>query len=303
MKILVLGGGNSIEREVSFRSARAVSTALRQAGFKVSEADPADGLKILDSLEPDTIVFPILHGAGGEDGEIQKALESRGLPYLGTVSEASVICFDKNLARQVYQKVGLPIASGEKVTKDSYQASLLTKKPHVLKVAKGGSSIGTLIVRNPAKTTLAQIEEVFKLDSEAVVEELIIGIEITVPVFDNKALPVIEIKPPLNPGWFDYFSKYSGVTQELCPPASINSELQTQAQRFAEEAHKALGCRHLSRTDLIVKSDNSMVLLETNVIPGLTDQSLYPKAAAAAGMSMPELTKAFVGLVKRDYGL
>lgn len=138
------------------------------------------------------------------------------------------------------------------------------------------------------------------MDPTAVIEELIEGVEITVPVLDNKALPVIEIKPP--PGdEFDYDNKYNGETEEICPPVSVSKELQRVAQDYAEKAHAMLGCRHLSRSDFIVASDGRVVMLELNTMPGMTDQSLYPKSAKVAGIDFPELMKKFASLVKRDF--
>lgn len=301
MKIVVLGGGNSTEREVSLRSAKAVSNALIAAGFEVINLDPIDPT-VLDSISPSTIVFPILHGNNGEDGVIQREMEGRNLSYLGSDSKTSRVCFDKGLAREAFQVAHLPIAKGAVVTKDTYKTHLLAQKPHVLKVAEGGSSIGTYIVHNPKKTDEKKVAEVFKLDEKAILEELIEGVEITVPILDGRALPVIEIKPPRNEE-FDYLNKYNGKTQEICPPVSINKTTQRQAQQYAELAHKALSCRHLSRVDFIVKPDNSMVTLEINTMPGMTDRSLYPLGAQAAGFEFPKLMTKFVEIVKRDYGL
>jgi D-alanine-D-alanine ligase len=302
MQILVLGGGNSPEREVSLRSAAAVTKALQTAGLTASQADPQDGFSCLDELEKDTIVFPILHGAEGEDGVIQAELEKRQIPYLGTDSIASAICFDKAQAREVLQRAGVPVAAGAEVTDADYSDHPFTKKPHVLKVSRGGSSIGTYIVADTSKIDQAKVAEVFSLDSKAVIEELVEGVEITVPVLDNTALPVIEIRPPEN-AEFDYENKYNGKTRELCPPESVDEETQKRAKELAEKVHEVLGCRHLSRIDMIVRSNKEMVVLEANTMPGMTDQSLYPKSAAIAGMPMSELVKKFVELVKHDYNL
>lgn len=295
---MVLGGGDSPERDVSLRSASAVSRALKIAGYEVIEADPKNGIEALDGFNG--IVFPILHDKGGEDGQIQAELEERHLPFLGTESNASAVCFDKSSARRILLAAGLPMAAGGMVNKETYFNHELTTNPHVLKVARGGSSIGTYIIRDPKNVDKYKIGEVFDLDDRAIIEELIEGIEITVPVFDTNALPVIEIKPPTDTE-FDYENKYNGATQELCPPVSVSEDLQRQAQYLAEQVHSALGCRHLSRADIIVKKDGSMIVLETNTMPGMTDQSLYPKSASVNGQDMPGLMRNFVDLVKRDY--
>lgn len=302
MNILVLGGGNSPERDVSLRSAKAVAAAARQAGFEVQEADLANGHDILNDLPKSTLVFPILHGAGGEDGTLQKELERRSLPYLGSDSSSSEKCFDKWKTLQKLKAAGIQTPKGVLVTKETYPNQQLSAKPHVLKIVHGGSSIGTLIVRDRTKLKSEQVDEIFEMENQAVLEELVDGIEITVPVLDQTALPPIEVVPPQG-GEFDYQNKYSGASQELCPPPSLTKEQIKVAQRLAEKVHKTMGCRHLSRTDTIMRPDGTFVALEINTIPGLTDQSLFPKAAAVGGLSMPQLVQRFVEMIVRDYHL
>lgn len=300
MQILVLGGGNSPEREVSLRSAAAVVAGLRAAGFEVVEADPKNGWACLDNLPKDTLVFPILHGAKGEDGQVQKMLEDRQIAFLGSGSEASHNCFDKAIAKKLMAKNCILLVPGEVVDAESYRQSKLAQKPHVLKVLRGGSSIGTLIVRDPASVNKDEVAKVFTYDDKAVVEELIIGTEITVPLIDGKALPVIEIVPPVN-AEFDYENKYNGASQELCPAKSVDESIQKQAQEIAEKVNGILGSRHLCRVDMMINKDGQIFVLENNTMPGMTNQSLYPKSAAVAGLPMPDLMKKFVELVKRDY--
>lgn len=299
MKITVLGGGDSPEREVSLRSSAAVAEALATEGYEVERLDPKD-IEVLNSIPGGSIVFPILHGYHGEDGFIQAELEERKLPYLGSGSKASADCFDKWKTRELLKQSGLPVALGEHVDKATYPNSQLKKGPHVLKAVGGGSSIGTYIVRDPGAVSEAAVNGVFAVSDMAVVEELVEGVEITVPILDGTALPVIEIQPPKEQE-FDYENKYNGLTQELCPPVSISGEVQKTAQVLAEKAHTVLGCRHLSRVDMIVRPDNSMVILEINTMPGMTDQSLFPKSARAAGIEFPALMSRCVEMVRRDY--
>jgi len=296
MQVIVLGGGNSPERAVSLRSSKAVAAALREAGYEVIEKDPADGIEFLDDLPKDCIVFPILHGAEGEDGSIQLELENRGLKFLGSGSESSRNCFDKDEARKILVSQGIKMPEAGVVSFETYSSHPLKTKPHALKAARGGSSIGTYLVKDPENIDEAKVKEVFDLDNKAVIEELIVGPEITVPVLGEKALPVIEIIPPES-GEFDYENKYNGQTQELIPSINVSEEKQKEAQELAEAVHKIMGCRHLSRTDIMMSSAGDLFVLEINTIPGMTDQSLYPKAAAAAGLSMPELMKEFIKLI------
>lgn len=302
MKILVLGGGDSPEREVSLRSAKTVAKAARHAGFEVQEADPRDEPRILDGLLGDTIIFPILHGAYGEDGGIQKEFENRGLPFLGSDSKSSANCFDKWMTRQKLTEAGIQMPPAVLVSRDSYPDQALSEKPHVLKVQRGGSSIGTIIHLEAGQISDSQLDELFGLDRNALLEEYIEGIEVTVPVLDQRALPVVEIVPPVGE-LFDYDNKYNGRTQELSPPPHVSQDLQRKVQWLAEQAHKIMGCRHLSRVDIIIDKHQEPHILEINTMPGLTDESLYPKAAAVADMTMPQLAAKFAELVKRDYNL
>lgn len=302
MNILVLGGGDSPERDVSLRSAKAVAKAAREAGFEVWEADPANSLSTPDKIPKETIVFPILHGAGGEDGTLQKELEKHSLPYLGSDSGSSERCFDKWHTLQELKAAGIQTPKGVLVTKASYPNEQLSTRPHVLKIVHGGSSIGTLVVRDHSQLRLEQVNKIFEMENQAVLEELINGIEITIPVLDQASLPPIEVVPPQG-GEFDYQNKYSGASQEFCPPPSLTEEQIKSAQLLAEKIHKTMNCRHLSRTDTIMRPDGTFVALEINTIPGLTDQSLFPKAASVAGLSMPQLVRCFVEMVVRDYHL
>lgn len=301
MKVLVLGGGISPEREVSLRSANNVADAARQAGFEVKEADPADGLDVLDGLK-DTLVLPILHGKNGEDGFIQRELEARNLPFLGSDSAASIACFDKWATRLELTHAGIKMPQADFVDEKNYGLSPLAKRHHALKVVHGGSSIGTHIARADEDKDTAAVNQIFAMEDKAVLEELIEGSEITVPVLDGKALPVIEIIPPADEE-FDYDNKYNGRTQELCPPKNVSQELQLKAQELAEKVHRVMGARHLSRVDIMIDKTGKLYVLEINTMPGMTSGSLYPKSAKQAGMDMPALVKKFVGLVQRDYHL
>jgi len=296
MQVVVLGGGNSTEREVSLRSSKAVSNALREAGFDVSDKDPADGLDFLDELPKDSIVFPILHGKGGEDGVLQAELEKREIKFLGSSSEVSKNCFDKATARKILTENGVRMARASIVTIDNFLDDPLYKIPHVLKPARSGSALGASIIRDVKEIDDEKSKETFNFDDKAVLEELIVGPEITVPILGEKALPVIEIIPP-DQAEFDYENRYNGRTEELIPPLNVSEEKQREAQAIAEKVHKVLDCRHFSRVDMMINELGEIFVLEINTIPGMTDQSLFPKSAEAAGMPMPELMKELVRLI------
>jgi len=298
-KVVILGGGNSPEREVSLRSAQAVMDAAQQAGYDVSILDPQSGWSVLDSIALDTVVLPMLHGIGGEDGEVQQELERRKLSFLGTGSTESELAFDKWQTKQLLKGKGISVPNGELVTFDQYRNHPMTKKPHVLKADRNGSSIGVYIVHDPQHLDQKQIEEVFLFGPCALLEELVEGVEITVPVLGVRALPVVEIIPPEGEE-FDYENKYNGETQELCPPQNVSEEQQRLAQKIAEQAHMALGCKHLSRTDIIIDSSGELFVLEVNTTPGMTHQSLFPKSAATAGVSFPDLVEKFVHMAQQE---
>jgi D-alanine-D-alanine ligase len=202
IKVLVLSGGKSEEREVSLRSGASVKAALTQAGYEVGEFDPATPLtrNVLAGYE---VVFPVLHGAGGEDGSLQARLDDFGVRYVGTGAAASALCFDKWRYKQLLLANGLPTPRGALVDEAAFWESELSRSPFALKPHDGGSSIDNLMVRDghqgPDKTT---VSELFKRHPHMLLEELIAGQEITLSVLDQAALPVIEIIPPES-GEFD----------------------------------------------------------------------------------------------------
>lgn len=298
MKILVIGGGISAEREVSLRSAQAVLAAAKkhhQAEFY--DWDGSEAWLLRHTVQFDA-VLPILHGEGGEDGVIQTILEKRGGPYLGSTAAASKLCFDKKKTLELLSSHGIAIPQSQLVTLDEYANSPLYNQPHVLKPYNNGSSVDTFIYPDPTKKDLAAIKTAFGRHSQLLLEEYVAGIEVTVPVLEGKTLPIIEIIPPKN-GVFNFENKYNGRTQELVPPEHISHSLQEKAQALGSQVHKLTGCRHLSRIDMIISKDTPYVL-EVNTLPGMTAESLYPKAATAAGMDFLELVDYFINMVAND---
>lgn len=287
--IVVLAGGTSDERAISLRSGMAVAEALEKAGHRVDTLDPADGLdNLLPQLQKADVVFPALHGAGGEDGVLQKFLEDHGVSYVGPGSKASALCFDKARYVRLLEDNGMPAPKTELVSLEEFQASELSKQPFVLKPNDGGSSIDTFIVRDLATTNDTAIREAFGRHEKLLLQELIEGDEITIAMLGNEPLPTIEIIPPEG-AEFDYENKYNGLTQELCPPQHVSQTLQERGQELAKKIHLLTGCRDISRTDIMVNRAGELYVLETNTIPGLTEESLLPNAAREAGYNMPAL--------------
>ncbi len=293
-RITILAGGSSSERAVSLRSGAAVQTALTSAGYDATIVDPAQPGDEYDSLVRSAdVVFITLHGSGGEDGSIQSWLEERQQRYIGCDSAVSAICFDKWRYKEALRTANIRTPQGELVDRQAFLASPLSHRPFVLKPYDGGSSVDTFIIRDPADYDSSVVLASFERHERMLLEELVIGQELTAGVLIDGALPIVEIVPPTD-GEFDYENKYNGRTRELCPPESLSLDIQTAAQKLALDIHKFVGARDMSRTDMIATESGELYVLETNTIPGLTDQSLFPKAAAAAGFDMPTLVTKLV---------
>lgn len=288
--ILVLSGGISSEREVSLRTGAAVAKALQSKGHNVTVHDLKDGLEGVGSYD---VIFPALHGKGGEDGTIQAELDTLGIPYVGCDAAVSALCFDKWQYIQKMREGGFPLSQSEVIDASSIWQSPIAKKPFVLKPIDGGSSIDTFIVRDVHNIDTDAIDQALSRHAHMLLETLVEGIELTAGVLGDHALPIVEIIPPED-GEFDYENKYNGQTQELCPPQHISPAIQAQAQGLALRVHKFVSCRDLSRTDMIVTPTGELVILETNTLPGMTDQSLFPKAAHADGINMADLVDRLV---------
>lgn len=297
MKVLIVGGGISDEREISLQSSRAVYEAAIAKGYAVDLYD-WDGTEnwLLDHVADFDVVLPIQHGAGAEDGVLQRILEKTGVPFLGSDSKASELCFNKQKSREKYKDLGADIADGRLLTLDEYQQSKLAQRPHVLKPNQDGSSIGVIIVKDPQDAPEEDILKAFNERKTLLVEEFLDGVEITVPILEGKELPIIKIIPPED--GFNYENKYNGSTKEIVDPIDIKTDVKRQALSLGKKVHISLGCRHLSRTDMMICGDR-IYMIETNTLPGMTAQSLFPKAAAAAGLDFPDLVDYFIKLARK----
>jgi D-alanine-D-alanine ligase len=299
LNITVMLGGPSAEREVSLRSGAAVAQALRSLGHTVSKLDPRTPEWTLP--EKADVVFLALHGTYGEDGAVQQQLDKLGVPYTGCGAEASRIAFDKVLTKQCCLKAGVPTAKF--VTANSPEAPFPKNfpPPFVVKPTRQGSSVGLQFV-DRAEGWLGALADALRFDSEVLVEERIVGRETTVGILDGKALPVVEVCP--KKGSYDYTNKYTaGKTEYFCP-ADFDAATTKRIQAAALGAFQAVGGRDYARVDVMVRADGSPVVLEVNTLPGMTETSLLPKAAAAAGMNFSQLCQCMVDLaLKRDVAI
>lgn len=297
MNILVIGGGISDERDASLRSAQSVYDAISTNHQKKLYDWNGEESWLIDNAHIYDVALPILHGDGGEDGQIQRLLESVKLTYLGSGIAASELCIDKQKTQTLLGARGIVIPDQAVVSLDSYMTHPLTKKAHVLKPITGGSSIDTLVVKD-GQLDSKSTRVVFSKHPRMILEECIVGPEITVPVLDGYELPVIEIIPGNE--FFDFETKYDGSSQETCSPDSIDSLVQKKVRDIALACHRLLGCRHLSRVDIMLDKNNNPYVIEVNTMPGLTDQSLFPKAAAYVGLPMPDLVEYFIQLASKS---
>ena len=279
MKVAVLAGGISRERDVSLRSGAAVGKALRSVGVKVLEVDVKErGVKVPQGTD---ICFLCLHGTYGEDGEVQAELESAQMPFTGSGAVASALAFDKLKAKEAMIAAGVPMAESMEWSPENDW-----KAPYVCKPVADGSSFGVFLVREEADIAPTR-KNVGKWKGAMMIERLVVGTEMTVGILGEKALPVVEIRP--GKGFYDTKNKYTaGATQYLCP-APIPKEKAEELQTISLNAHRALGCEVLSRVDLILDQEGKATVLEVNTLPGMTDLSLLPKAGRTAGIDFTSL--------------
>jgi D-alanine-D-alanine ligase len=289
--ITVMLGGPSAEREVSLVTGTAVARALRSLGHRVHELDPQPGNW---DLAPGTeVVFLALHGTYGEDGTVQQELENLGVPYTGCGVEASRLAFDKVLTKQRCVEHGVPTARYQVFDRASKPWPTGWVPPVVLKPVRQGSSVGLQFVREISAWPQA-LAESLKYDTEVLMEEMILGRETTVGILAGVPLPVVEVRP--KQGGYDYRNKYTaGATEYLCP-APFEPGVTSGIQSAALAAFRAIQGRDYARVDVMVRPDGSPVVLEVNTLPGMTETSLLPKAAAAAGMSYEQLCQRMIEL-------
>ena len=302
LRLALIAGGVSAEREVSLRGAAGVEQALNRDRYEVVRYDPATDLARIaaDAANIDA-AFILLHGVHGEDGTIQGFLDLLGIPYQGAGVLGSALAMDKNLAKVMYRLAGLPVAPWVMVEpgdlRDSGRIESAVGLPCVVKPVRQGSSIGMSIVRTRDQLPAA-LELALRHDGEVMVEAFLKGRELTAGVLGNSeltALPLIEIIPDSRFDFFNYEAKYQpGATREVCP-APVSETVRARAQDYALRAHRSLQLRGYSRTDMILVEEE-LYLLETNTIPGMTPTSLLPQAAAEAGLPFAALLDRLIEL-------
>lgn len=284
-RIAVLMGGRSAEREVSFSSGRGVMAALKEEGFDAIEIDPADDLQSqLRAVKPDA-VFNALHGRFGEDGTVQGILEWMRLPYTHSGVLASALAMHKERTKDIYRAAGLPVVKSIVCDRRLAGARHLMEPPYVVKPVNEGSSVGIFIIRKGGNRPPAALgAEDWNLSSEMMVEEFVPGRELTVSVMGEKPLCVTEIMTDLE--FYDYEAKYAPGGSQHVLPAQVPDSVAKDCMEMSVIAHKALGCRGVSRTDFRYDDTTNkprLILLETNTQPGMTPTSLTPEQAAVCG--------------------
>lgn len=300
MTIALLYGGTSGEREISLKSGENAISALREEGFNVVPIDTGKAGFITDLMASDAdVAFICLHGKGGEDGTVQGLCEILGLPYTGSGILASALAMDKERSKIFYSQAGLHTPKSITIFKKTpLKPEEIANKmglPLVIKPVSDGSSLGVSIVRDLSGLEKA-LERGFAISDLLLAEQFMAGTELTVAVLGNedaRALPPIEIVP-INE-FYDFESKYAeGGSEHICP-ARIGDQEMITCQDAAVRAHKALGCRGVSRTDMILDENSKAWIIETNTIPGMTGTSLLPHAAEAVGIGLGELYCMLIG--------
>lgn len=294
LSVTVMLGGPSAEREVSLRSGSAVAAALRGLGHLVTELDPREpGWKLPSRTD---VVFLALHGTYGEDGTVQRELEAQGIPFTGCDAESSKVAFDKHLTKLNCVRAGIPTARF--MVFDSQDAAWPEgwTPPVVLKPIRQGSSVGLHFVEKESEFPAA-LKEALTHDTAVLMEEKIAGRETTVGVLGEAALPLVEVRP--KSGAYDYANKYTaGATEYLCP-APFDAVTTQRIQAAGLAAFRAIGGRDYGRVDVMVRQDGQPVVLEVNTLPGMTETSLLPKAAAAVGINYAQLCQRMIELAMK----
>lgn len=292
--IAVLMGGPSSEREVSLATGKGVSKALRSLGVQVTDVDVRDeNFPLPEGVE---LAFIALHGTFGEDGQVQRILEARGVPYTGEGVKESEVAFNKIRSKEKFREHGITTPEWE-VVPVGVRPSMAV--PYVLKAPRQGSTVGIYIIKSEAEIAPA-MKGAAEYDRELLVEEFVPGRELTIGILGDQALPIIEIIP--KGGFYDFTNKYpflnpqaGGSAEHVCP-APLDHGLTAEIQDLALRAHRSLGLQVYSRVDVLLPPEGAPAVLEVNTIPGMTEASLLPEAAGVAGISYVDLCRRIIEL-------
>ncbi len=287
-RVVVVYGGTSAEREVSLKSGAAILAALKRQGVEAVGYDPKEGgLVGLERLAP-TAVFVALHGRGGEDGTLQGALELLGLPYTGSGVLASALGMDKQRTKQVWQAVGLPTPESVMLSNTSDWSSVVEQLglPMMVKPVHEGSTLGISIVKSQ-EALEAAYHEAAQYDARVMAERFVVGDEYTVALLGNDVLPAIRVEVP--GGFYDYEAKYISNTTQYHLPCGLSADDEQCLAILCQQAFAAVGGEGWGRIDVMRDADGKFWLIEVNTVPGMTDHSLVPQAAAHAGIDFDQL--------------
>ena len=294
MKIGILIGGDSSEREVSIASGRSIENACISLGHEVVRLDPKDGLEKIESLLLKVdLVFNGLHGGDGENGKISKYLEDLGVLFTGSDSVSSEICMNKDKAKRIAANNNVLTPEWVLVTNEALSGNIgQLNFPIVVKPNDQGSTLGLSIINSKS-----QLKGAFKVansfDSSVMYEQHIQGREITCSIVGNKAYPIVEIIPKHE--IYDYECKYTkGMSKYICP-AEINKNISFKIKEISLKIHKLMGCRHYSRVDFLLDRNNDPWFLEINTLPGMTETSLLPKSLESAGVNFNQIIEKIIG--------
>jgi D-alanine-D-alanine ligase len=293
-KIAVLMGGPGSERDVSFATGRGVATALRSLGSEVMEVDvKGSDFELPQDIE---LAFIALHGTFGEDGQVQRILEERGIAYTGDGVAESELAFDKIRSKEAFREHGVSTPYWQIVTNGQRPTIPI---PFVIKAPRQGSTVGVHIIKNEREIDAA-VADARKYDRELLIEKFVPGRELTIGILGEQTLPILEIIP--KGGVYDFANKYpflnpgaGGGAKHVCP-AEISEDRTRAIQDLALRAHRSLGLQVYSRVDIMLPDEGEPSVLEVNTIPGMTEASLLPEAAAAAGVGYPELCARIIEL-------
>ncbi|MBT3497057.1 MAG: D-alanine--D-alanine ligase [Candidatus Marinimicrobia bacterium] len=291
LKVGVLYGGNSEERDVSMQTGKAVMKACQSLGYKAIELELQVSLSpLIEAIKKMDVIFIALHGGSGENGQIQSELKKIDAIYTGSGPESSALCMDKSASKNIAKSNSINTADWETITENDL-ALIKIQCPFVVKPNDQGSTVGLSIVHKESELQAA-LDIAFKFGDEIMVESYIDGRELTVAIIDGKAMPIVEIIPSHE--LYDYECKYTAGMSEYECPANLSQNLSLQIQKDAVRLFEALGCEGYGRIDFLLDQNEKYYFLEMNTLPGMTSTSLVPKAVAARGDSFLDLVRQII---------